>query len=147
MTAADVWKVLLGAVLAVAGGFLGQLFSNYLANRRADEEVLFQMNDELTILYQLARGNFTGDLGAAETGRVQALRELVSLVFKLRSRRHRKVGIAVWQLSIHEDFLFAESTVESALRMVQNALNPRLKRAYERNTLTKEMDRASERRR
>jgi hypothetical protein len=133
--------ILLGALLAVLGGFLDHKYERHL-DRKDEEENLLHRCMELLLRYNAADSMLTSGSQkydpetklkvqiASRADRYRFLDELGLLAIKLRSKKHRVLALRLTKFALDESFR-TEEELYSLTREVQMLLNKPLMERFE----------------
>jgi hypothetical protein len=136
----SVLLIVLGAVLALLGGFVSQAREDILRRKRAEEDILFQLNEVLLswhgflvrIAYRDVLSQDAADVPAPQKRSMQLFcQRLNALAVRLKLGEHRQVAVRVTKLLFHPS-LRTEQNLYTLTRQVQMKLNPRLIKQYEK---------------
>lgn len=134
--------VLLGAVLSIAGGLLGQRQQQILDQERTEDEVLLEAND---LLLKLSGHTTEATPATPEGGHEQLAARfdlldlsdgLTKCAVRLKRPKNRDVAVRLTKLAL-DPIHRSHANVFSVTRDVQLRINPDMIRQYERENQSK----------
>lgn len=131
--------VLLGAVLSIAGGLVGQRQQQILDQERTEDEVLLEANDLLLKLSGLTTEGAPHPVEQQLTDRLALLdlsEGLTKCAVRLKRSKHREVAVRLAKLAL-DPVHRTKANIFRLTRDVQLRINPEMIRQYERENRSK----------
>lgn len=117
--------IALGAILALLGGVITQIFQHYIQQKKEDKSLLFQVN--LNLLKQSPLSKLKKDPLKSAIFR----EELNNICIRIQSKRYRSLTVRLTKYAL-DDIFQTEENLNSLTKEVHRAINKPLIERYEK---------------
>lgn len=125
--------IVLGALLALMGGFVSQHFQNHLNRIKEDESLLFQAECLLldcSPLIKREHNRDSTDNSALKLEKATFCNDLSKIAIRIRTRQYRSLAVRITKFAL-DDVFRTEDKLSLLIRDVQMAINKPMLRQYE----------------